>query len=136
MVAPGTETEGNEPSSIVPMSPGKRPLLRSHHQMLPCMGSVCRWHWSGCTSCLWPTSLPLISARLLYRISIFSIIPALRYYGEAIFSCKYMMQASCLSVIMLDIIFYLEFLMNRWMLEGTSIPSGSRIKMCGDKITH
>lgn len=134
MAAPGSW--GQWAFIIVLRSPGRRPVLHSHQKVLPCMGSVCRWHWSGCTSCVKPASLPLISAWLLHRISIFNIIPALRYYGEAIFSCKYMMQASCLSIIMFDIIFYLEFLMNRWMLDGACIPSGSRIKMLGDKITH
>lgn len=77
--------------------------------------------------------LLLISVHLLNRINILNIIPAHRYYGGAIFSCKYVMLSSCLSIIIFDIILYLECLMNRLMLDGTSIPSRSRIKMLDDK---
>ena len=66
--------------------------------------------------------LPLISVQLLSRTGILNFIPAPRYNGDAIFSCKCI---SSLSMILSD--------MNRLVLDGTSIPSGSKIKMLGDK---
>lgn len=106
---------------------------KNHNTHLALGEIECLWHLLFPTIgiCFQSFLLPLgsIRARLPNRIHTFSIIPAHRYYRATIFSCKYKIQSSCLSIIMFDIILCLELFMNRLMLDGTSIPSGSRIKM-------
>lgn len=80
--------------------------------------------------------LQLIRAQLLNRINILNMPPAHRYYREAVFSCKYMIHSSCLSIIMFDIILCSELFMNRLMLDGTRNSSESRMKMLVIKIAH